>query len=252
MMMRDIERGIEYEQVSFDYFVCQVRKVGEAWKKRFEHGKTVYLQQFRSHLFAYQLLAIVVSVVFLVEPAFFYLVWGRHVPHDHFSSFVNTFRPSRSLKAFELDNGELDDPLLLPDNTYLESLTSTMKTYLKKHPSDCGIAAINYGIAIQWVCLQDGRCFANPRYMPETSQQIMVPEHSLLCADSDDNPTRTYSAHIRLLYNNTDTLLMQNAEAVCLQHFVDIFQGQWPCERTGPHEFLQKLPLPDINHSGRY
>lgn len=85
------------------------------------------------------------------------------------------------------------------------------------------------------------RTLINPEIVDRGTQVHQTIEDSLLCRPH--TPPHTHTRHERVSVQFTDdhgregTTHLEGDAAVCLQHWLDIFEGHWPCSpnQTAPH-----------------
>jgi peptide deformylase len=130
------------------------------------------------------------------------------------------------------------------DKSELSYATKQMRLFLNRHPDNCGISAPNFRVYERFMLLRtnDGVGFIemyNPRYVVrENSPVVEVKEAKLMCdRDSQGDSLNERARKITVTYENfvgeTVTVNMSNKAAYCVQHFVDILDGNWPCENSG-------------------
>jgi len=81
---------------------------------------------------------------------------------------------------------------------------------------------------------EDGRVFEliNPVIVSSNGEVHNITEHSSMC-ESRDGITKERCLRVRVDY--TDGLFdhhadwFQDRDAICLQHFIDVMNGVWPC-----------------------
>jgi peptide deformylase len=124
--------------------------------------------------------------------------------------------------------------------------------FLENHPTLCGAAAPNVGSNFQMVLLRSGDYMFNPNVVSvnhERNRNVSIIESSYMCHDRTYQRQVLRMTSIMVAFTDRDTTArvvpLESEDAICVQHFIDIFLGHWPCK----HEGVDALKVPRLFHS---
>jgi len=113
-----------------------------------------------------------------------------------------------------------------------------MIAYWEEHNSSCGVIAPNVKGYDSYMLMKRGETvdeIFNLRVLPiPDAGHFTIEEFSPLCPDPEKGRLVDRLAKVLImhdtLFEDSKTLTIDNLpDAVCLQHFYDIFKGEWPC-----------------------
>ncbi len=129
-------------------------------------------------------------------------------------------------------------------------LFSQLKSHLKSHPEDCAVAAPHFRvyvnlIVVRWASLssletwdpENEWVFLRNIHVTPLAHEARLPtselvwEHNNMCPVGTDrySPTVRHE-HVLLTSNELPWgVMLSGDEALCAQHFAEVFQGVWPC-----------------------
>ena len=122
-------------------------------------------------------------------------------------------------------------------------LRARMLALLHERPSLCGVAAPNLGVYQRYAILRRETGELVDVFNPVVdsiehlqNKNITVNERSIMCEGQQRHPHVRHSAvwvtHVNVLWQHVSSLWTKQ-EAFCLQHFLDLFEGLWPCASVG-------------------
>lgn len=110
---------------------------------------------------------------------------------------------------------------------------------LRHHDRVCGIAAANFRDYRQYLMLRTNyQELFNPRVVrviKERNRDVELQETSLMCRDSPPQTRRRQTA-VEVEYEDAAFLTHRHAffgrDAICVEHFIEVFGGHWPCRMS--------------------
>jgi len=171
------------------------------------------------------------------------LLWFHRVAFYHGVPLHN-FRASQPVASFQ----------------QAQQLMGTIQPLLSalhhKFPGVCAFAAPNLLVYEQFLLLRTGTqnytVVMNPVLVPTADSKVStLSEASYMCDDATVTQTRErYDSVVCSYFDSewqTQKQVFTGALSVCLQHFVDIFNGTWPCNHTDSEARVPRhLPLKDL------
>lgn len=133
------------------------------------------------------------------------------------------------------------------------ALADQLRDQVAQHPDwPCGCGAPQLRVYVQAVALRKAGhppiVVVNPKLeLLEPESQLSV-EQSPLCSSTRVRLYRTRSRRVRVTYTDemgdhvTHTQVVEGHQAVCLQHWVEVFGGVWPCEGSEHTHDILRLP----------
>lgn len=136
------------------------------------------------------------------------------------------------------------------------ALADQLREQAAQHPDwPCGCGAPQLRVYVQALALRQAG--QPPVVMVNPSLELLEPESQLsveqspLCSSTRVRLYRTRSPRVRVFYADESdsrvvhTQVLEGPQALCLQHWVEVFGGVWPCEGSEhTHDILRLPPAP--------
>lgn len=179
------------------------------------------------------------------------VVWTLHPHHEH--------ARIRQRRAVMFQASEPLPSLSAAHDLSLR-VRPSMTHVMRDRPRLCGVAAPNFRVYHRFLLLrhegtgQVTEVF-NPRMCAEQPTDAVnhtVPESSLMCANRTQTP-RVRRSTVRVCHRDAlwkeQDVVFTGGDAICLQHFMDVFAGHWPCGVSGEDRRMMPV-VPRLTEDG--
>jgi peptide deformylase len=154
-----------------------------------------------------------------------------------------TFRASSTLNSTELMR------------SLSQQTGARMFAYLHEYPEHCGISAPNFRVYQRYMIVRIAGVLIesfNPSYVHARSARNYTQEEApVMCQDLQHRHLALRADRILWSYDSPvsgalqQSIALEGREAACVQHYVDILNGQWMCKLStnGSDVMIPRLPV---------